>query len=250
MISALMLRQVERSVRINLRSWFVFASGLLEPVLFLLSIGLGVGALVGRIDGVPYDAYVAPALLAVAAMNAAVIDTTFVFFVNFKYTKTYDAALATPLGPRDLVAGEVTWTLLRGAVYSSAFLVTMLAFGLVSSWWALLAVPAAVLIGFAFATVGIAASTFMRTFIDFDYVNLVIVPLFLFSATFFPIEETSGLLQVLVRCSPLYQGVAIERALVLGRMEWEVLGHAAYLVVMGAVGFRIASRRVTGLLQP
>jgi lipooligosaccharide transport system permease protein len=135
-------------------------------------------------------------------------------------------------------------------VYSAVFLVTMLAFGLVESWWALLAVPAAVLVGFAFAGTGLAATTFMRSFVDFDYVNLAIVPLFLFSATFFPLARYPAALQAIVRVTPLYQGVAIERALVLGHVDWSLLAHGAYLVVMGYAGMRIAGHRIGRLLQP
>jgi hypothetical protein len=128
-------------------------------------------------------------LLAVAAMNGSLFDTTFNFFIKYKYSHTYDAIVATPLGAGDIATGEVAWALMRGAIYSTAFLVTMLLFGLVSSWWALLVVPAAVLIGFAFAGAGLAATTFMRSWVDFDYVTLALIPLFLFSATFFPLRS-------------------------------------------------------------
>ena len=138
---------------------------------------------------VSYDEFVAPGLLAMSAMSGALLDATFNFFVKYKYTKVYDAVLATPIGTGDLAVGEVVWSLLRGAIYSTFFLLTMLVFGLVSSWWAVLAAPVAVLIGFAFAGAGLAATTWMRSFLDFDYVNLAIVPLFLFSATFFPLSR-------------------------------------------------------------
>ena len=125
-------------------------------------------------------------------MNGALLDTTFNFFVKYKYSHTYDAILATPVGTGDVATGEVVWALMRGAIYSTAFLLTMLVFGLVPSWWALLAVPAAVLIGFAFAGAGLAATTFMRSWVDFDYVTLALIPLFLFSATFFPLTRYPG----------------------------------------------------------
>jgi lipooligosaccharide transport system permease protein len=189
-------------------------------------------------------------LLATAAMNGALYDTTFNFFVKYKYMKTYDALLSTPLSSGDVASGEVIWALLRGTIYSTVFLLTMLAFGLVESWWALLAVPGAVLIGFAFAGAGLAATTFMRSFVDFDYVTLALVPLFLFSATFFPLDRYPAALEAVVRVTPLYQGVAIERALILGQPDWTLLVHAAYLVAMGAIGLRIAAGRITRLLQP
>jgi lipooligosaccharide transport system permease protein len=223
-------------------------------VLFLLSIGVGVGALVGdlQVGGhtVSYDEFVAPGLLAMSAMSGALLDATFNFFVKYKYTHVYDAVLATPIGTGDLAVGEVVWSLLRGAIYSTFFLLTMLVFGLVGSWWAVLAAPVAVLIGFAFAGAGLAATTWMRSFLDFDYVNLAIVPLFLFSATFFPLSRYPAGLEAIIRVTPLYQGVVLERSLVLGDVHWSLFVNAAYLFVMGTVGVRIAGRRLGRLLQP
>ena len=247
-------RLVERNVQAYRRGWILFATGFFEPILFLLSIGIGVGELVGRLPVggqlVSYKEFVAPGLLASAAMNGALLDTTFNFFVKYKYSHTYDAIVATPLTAVDIALGEIGWALIRGALYSGAFLVTMLLFGLVPSWWALLAVPAAVLIGFAFAAIGLACTTYMRSWVDFDYVNLAIVPLFLFSATFFPITEYAAGLQAVIRVTPLYQGVALVRGLVLGQVEWFMLVHVVYLVVVGLVGLRVASRRIVRLLQP
>jgi len=151
---------------------------------------------------------------------------------------------------RDVAVGETTWALLRGALYSTAFLLTMLVFGLVGSWWAILAIPGGLLIAFAFAGAGIAGTTYMRTWLDFDYVNLAIIPMFLFSATFFPISQYPDAVATVVRLTPLYQGVALERALVLGKIEWILLVHALYLLIMGWVGLRIATRRLAHLLQP
>ncbi|HET9729499.1 MAG TPA: ABC transporter permease [Acidimicrobiia bacterium] len=247
-------RLVERNALAYRRQWYIFASGFAEPVLFLLSIGIGVGKLVGDVhvgsQVVSYRAFVAPGLMATAAMNGSVLDTTFNFFIKYKYMRTYDAILATPVKAFDVAAGEVTWALLRGAIYAVAFLATIAAFGNVESWWALLAVPVAVLIGFAFAGTGLAATTFMRSFVDFDYVAVALNPMFLFSTTFFPLTRYPVALQVLVRCTPLYQGVVLERALLLGDVHWTLLVHVAYLAVMGAVSVRVASRRIGRLLQP
>jgi lipooligosaccharide transport system permease protein len=245
---------VERDFLAYRRMWVVFLSGFAEPFLFLLSIGLGVGHLVGSINvggtSVSYQAFAAPALLATSAMNGAVFDTTFNFFFKFKYSKSFDAMLATPIGTGDVASGELVWALLRGTIYSAAFLITMVAFGLVESWWAVFALPAAMLIGFAFAGAGMAATTWMRSFVDFDYVTMALIPMFLFSATFFPLSRYPAGLQVVVALTPLYQGVAIERALTLGQLDWTILLHAAYLAVMGIVGLRIAGKRLATLLQP
>jgi len=247
-------RMVERNTQAYRRTWWVFVSGFFEPVLFLLSIGIGVGKLVGKLpfggELVNYKEYVAPGLLASAAMNGALLDTTFNFFIKYKYSHTYDAILATPLGTGDVATGEVVWALMRGAIYSTAFLVTMVLFGLVPSWWAVLVVPVAVLIGFAFAGAGLAGTTFMRSWVDFDYVALTLIPLFLFSATFFPLTRYPAGLQAVIRLTPLYQCVVIERGLVLGQVSWMMLVHAAYLFLMGAVGLRVAARRIGRLLQP
>jgi len=247
-------RLVERNVLAYRRIWPIFLSGFAEPLLFLASIGVGVGKLVGKVEVggqlVPYPAFVAPGLLAIAAMNGSLLDTTFNFFFKMKYAHTYDAVLASPLAPRDVAIGEVTWALMRGAIYSAAFLVVMWIFGDVHSGWAVLALPGAVLIGFGFAGVGLAATTYMRSFIDFDYVNMAMIPLFLFSATFFPLSQYPAGFQAIVRCTPLYQGVVLERSFVLGDLHWTLLLNAAYLAIMGLVGLRIASRRIGLLLQP
>jgi lipooligosaccharide transport system permease protein len=247
-------RLVERNLLAYRRIWYVFLSGFAEPVLFLLSIGIGVGKLVGdlHVGGhlVPYRTFVAPGLLAIAAMTGSLLDTTFNFFVKMKYSHTYDGVLASPLTPRDVAVGEITWALLRGATYSAAFLLTMLAFGDLRSGWSVLALPGAVLIGFGFAGVGLAATTFMRSFVDFDYVNMAMIPLFLFSATFFPLVRYPAGLQAVIRFTPLYQGVVLERSLVIGDLHWTLFLHAAYLVVMGLIGLRVASRRIGLLLQP
>ena len=247
-------RVVERNARAYLRMWPAFVSGFAEPFFYLFSIGIGVGALVGQLPGphgpVDYDQFVAPAMLATAAMNGCVFDTTFNFFFKYKYAKTYDGMLATPLGIDDIVRGELTWALLRGIVHSGVFLVTMWAMGLTPSAWTVLALPAAGLIGFGFSGAGLGLTTFMRSWLDFDYVQLAIVPLFLFSATFFPLSQYPDALGWVVRLTPLYQGVAIERALVLGDPSPGLLVHAAYLVAMGWFGLRVAGRRLGRMLQP
>ncbi|MGH9301385.1 MAG: ABC transporter permease [Acidimicrobiales bacterium] len=248
-------RVIERNGLAYRRMWVVFLSGFLEPLLYLLSIGIGVGKLVGVLAGpgghaVTYQVYVAPGLLAASAMNGSALDTTFNFFVKFKYAHTYDAMLATPLGVRDLARGEVGWALLRGSVYAAAFLGTMAGLGLTPSWWSILAMPGAVLIGYAFAGAGLGASTWMRSYVDFDYVNMVLITSFLFSATFFPLSSYPSALAWIVRLTPLYQGVAMERALCLGHPGPVLIVHAAYLAVLGYVGVALAARRLRRLLQP
>ena len=244
---------IERNLMVYRRGWLVIVSGFFEPLFYLLSIGLGIGALVGAVplgDGrvIPYTAFVAPALLASSAMNGAIYDSTFNVFFKLKYAKTYDAILATPVGVGDVAAGEIGWALIRGAIYAGTFLLVMLAMGLVLSPWAILAFPAALLIGFAFGAVGMAATTFMRTWQDFDMIQLVILPLFLFSGTFYPLATYPEPVRLLVELTPLYHGVDLVRGLTAGALEPAMLVHVAYLGTMGIVGLAITSRRLERLL--
>jgi lipooligosaccharide transport system permease protein len=246
-------RLLERNVAIYRRTWWILVSGLFEPVFYLLGIGFGLGGLVGSVDGpngqpIPYGVFVAPALLASSAMNGAIYEATFNFFFKLRYQKTYDAILATPLGPADIALGEVTWALFRGVLYATAFVIIAVLLGLIVSPWAVLAIPVALLIGFAFGAVGMALTSFFRSWQDFDLVQLVILPMFLFYGTFFPVTAYPPVLQVLVQLLPLSHAVSLERAATLGHFELGNLVDLAYLVVMGLIGLAIVARRIDRLL--
>ena len=246
-------RIVERNVMVYRARPLVFLSALVEPILYLFALGVGLGALVGAVTGpggqpVSYSAFVAPALLAASAMNGAVYESTFNLYSKLKFEHLYDAMLATPVTSRDIAVGETTWALLRGSLYSAAFLAIAAAAGLVTSWWAILAVPAATLIGFAFAGVAMTATTFMTSWQDFELVQLVLMPLFLFSATFYPLDVYPSALQAIVVLSPLYHGVELVRGLMLGVIGPGLLVHVAVLVGLGLVGVRFAARRLDTLL--
>jgi lipooligosaccharide transport system permease protein len=244
---------VERHALVYRHTWLVFVSGVVEPLFYLLSIGVGLGKLVGPVHGpggtnISYAAFVAPALLASASMNGALFDSTFNVFFRLKYEKLYDAALATPMRAGDVALGEISWALLRGALYAVAFLVVMAAMGLVYSWWALAALPAAVLTGFAFAAAGMACTTYMRSWQDFEFVTLATLPMFLFSTTFYPLSVYPRSLQFVVECTPLYQSVVMLRDLTLGSVTPAILWPAAYLAVLGLIGLLVAGRRIGRLL--
>jgi lipooligosaccharide transport system permease protein len=244
---------VERAFLVYRRAWLSFVSGFFEPLFFLLSLGYGFGKLVAEVEGpggqlLSYPAFVAPALLAASAMNGAVFDATYNIFFKFKYAKLYDAMLATPMGPLDIAVGEISWALLRGGMYSAAFLSVMLGMGLISSAWALLALPACLVIAFAFAAVGMAATTFMRSWQDFDLVQLAVLPLFLFSTTFYPLSVYPGVLQTIVQWTPLYHAIELMRGLTTGVVSWTMLGHIAYFAVMALAGVVVAARRLGHLL--
>jgi lipooligosaccharide transport system permease protein len=244
---------IERHARVYRHVWLVLVSGIFEPLFYLLSIGIGLGKLVGTVAGpgghpVGFSSFVAPALLATSALNGAVLDSTFNVFFRLKYAKFYDAALATPMRPGDIALGEIGWALIRGGLYAIAFLVVMLALGLVHSAWALLGLPVALLIGFGSAAAGMTATTFMRSWQDFEFIMLATVPMFLFSATFYPLSVYPRPVQIVVECTPLYQGVALMRGLTLGVVGPGLLWHAAYLALMGLAGLYVAGRRIGRLL--
>ncbi|RLV48573.1 ABC transporter [Nocardioides mangrovicus] len=233
-------------------AWWIFVTGFLEPVFYLFSIGVGVGRLIESFDvnghPIPYAEFVAPGMLAASAMNGALLDSTFNMFFKLKYQKLYDQMLATPLTTTQVALGELTWSLLRSGVYAAAFLLVMWADGLVHSWLAVLALPAALLIGFTVGAVGMAFTSYMRSWQDFELVTLITMPMFLFSATFFPLSAYPGWLQGIVACTPLYRGVVLCRELTTGQVTLDSLVSVIYLVVLGAAGLAVVGRRLERLL--
>jgi lipooligosaccharide transport system permease protein len=244
---------VERNAILYRRSWIIIVSGFAEPLLYLLGIGFGVGALIGSaitFNGHPirYGVFVAPALMATAAMNGAVAETSFNFFFKLRYIKLYDAILATPLGVIDVASGEIAWALIRGTLYAIGFIVVMVALGLAPSPWTILALPAAMLMSFSFGAAGAALTTFMRSWQDIDLILIVLIPLFLFSATFYPLEVYPDPLRLLVELTPLYHGVDMLRSLTTGAIGPGILIDVAYLVALGALGLWIATVRLNRVL--
>ena len=242
----------ERNLMVYRRTWMIIFSGVFEPLFYLFSMGVGLGHFVGKVPGpggelVDYASFVAPALLASAAMNGAIFDASNVFW-KMKYAKVYDAILSTPVGPGDVAIGETAWALFRGSLYALAFMCVAGALGLIESAWGVLAFPGAVLIGFAFAGMGVAATTYMRSWQDFELIGLVQLPMFLFSATFFPISTYPDWLEWIVRFSPLYHGTQLLRALNLGTVGWPQAVNVAYLAALGLIGLLIAQKRIGKLL--
>ena len=247
-------RMLERHFIINQAGgWMIVISGFFEPLFYLLSIRVGFGSLVGDVvvDGrvIPYAEFVAPALMASAAMNGAVFESTMNIYFQLKYDKVYDAALATPLTSGDVALGEILYATFRGSLYSVAFLVTLVALGMAQSPWIIMALPVCVLIAFAFSSVGMALTTYMRSHADFEYVPTITLPMFLFSATFYPLSSY-GDWGWIVQLSPLYHGVALVRGASFGEWSWAYLTHVGVLVAMTLVGLSVTSRRIRQLLLP
>ena len=232
------VRLIERNLYVYKHGWMILLSGFFEPLFYLLGIGFGLGALIGTIPGpggqpISYQPFVAPALLASAAMNGAITESTFNFFFKLNYNKTFTSILSTPLSPGDIALGELGWALIRGGLYAIGFMAVIVVLGLFVSPWVILAVPAALLVGFAFGAVGMAATSFMKTWQDFDLIQLVVLPMFLFSGTFYPIDAYPEALRLFVQLTPLYQGVDLIRSLTVGAISPVLLVHVAYLAVMG-----------------
>ena len=243
---------VLRNYLVYRKAWKLFITGFLEPFFYLLSIGIGVGQLIESFEFngqvIDYASFVAPGMLAASAFNGALIDMTFNVFFKLKFDKLYDQMLATPLSTSDIARGEIAWGQLRGGVYSLAFLGVMGVMGMLHSWWAVLALPAAMLIGFAFAAVCMGLTTYMRSWQDFDKITLAQLPLFLFSATFFPVTAYPDTIRWVVELTPLYRGVVLCRELTTGAVSMASVWSVVYLVVMGVLGLLLVRRRLDLLL--
>ncbi len=248
------LRDARRPHRVLERHWFVSRSGFFwillggffEPFFYLVSTQLGFGSLIDDVEVggelVSYVHFVAPALLAASAMNGAMYETMNVFF-RMTFDKTYSSMLATPMTAGDVVLGDVFWATIRGGLYSAAFLVVMAVLGMTSSWWGLLLLPASLLVSFAFAGVGMAIATFIRSIEDFEYVPTAMLPMFLFSATFFP-ASSYGRFEWVLNFSPLYHGVALLRALNLGQFPPSIFTHVVVLFALAGLSIVLSAHRI------
>ena len=243
-------RMAQRNILVYRHQWIIILSGVFEPLFYLLGIGLGIGAIVRDVrltDGtvIPYAAFVAPALMATAAMNGAVFETIFNVFFKLNYAKTYDGVLATPMGITEIALGELIWALLRALLYAVAMFVVMIPMGLVLSPLGIFTIPAALLVAASFAAAGLAGTSYLRTVNDFDIpMGLVVMPMFLFSGTFFPITIFPEPIQAIIQLTPLYHGINLIRGLSTGLFDAGDLLSVVYLVAFFAICLWIAMRQM------
>ncbi|WP_104180169.1 ABC transporter permease [Arthrobacter sp. B0490] len=233
-------------------NWLIMVSGFFEPVLYLVSMGVGLGALVGTVEGpggqeISYAAYIAPALLAVSAMNGAVYDSTWNVFFKMNFAKLYQGMLYTSLGPLDVAIGEIFLALLRGALYATGFTVVMALMGLLTTPVALLVIPASVLIAFGFASFGMGITSFMKTFQQMEWINFVMLPMFLFSATFYPLGVYPQGIQWFIQALPLWHGVELLRQITVATFTPATTIHLGYFLAMIAVGMLLTTLRLRKL---
>jgi lipooligosaccharide transport system permease protein len=224
-------------------------SSVFGPLFYLGAMGYGLGSLVdahgtAALGGVPYPVFVAPAVLAVQAMNSGLSNAMFPVFGAMHWSRIYIAARATMLRPADIYRGHLLFITMRITMNSACFVVVMAAFGLVKSWWAVLLLPASVLLGVAFAAPVAAWAVTLRVQTPMNYViRFGSVPLMLFSGTFFPVSQLPGWLRPIAYATPLWHGAALCRSLSLGTVTaGSAAIHVGYLAAMAAVGLWAGNR--------
>lgn len=221
-ISRLSLNVWRRNWDVFFKTYQVnFLPPFIEPVLYLLAIGFGLGMYVGEINGIPYVNYIAPALLAISIMNASFFECTYSSYVRMYYQKTFDAMIATPLSLDDVITGELLWGATRSLIYSSVMLLVLILFGVVDLPLSLLIIPFSFLAGLLFACIAMCFTAITPGIDALNYpAFLFITPMFLFSGTFFPLEVLPQTVQVIaVTLLPLTQLVIITRSLTLSSLS-------------------------------
>ena len=233
--------------------WLMFASGFMEPLFYLGAFGYGLGSFIGNVQAdsthtVSYAAFLAPALLANSAMNGAIYESTWNVFFKMHFAKLYQGIMATSMGPLDVALGEIMACLLRGLIYAIAFMAVMLPLGLIPCWWGgLLAIPAAMFIAFGFASCGLAITSYLKSFQQMDWVQFALLPMLLFSGSFYSLDVYPTPIRILLEALPLHQGVALIRGLTLGQLDYALLGHLAYFTVMAVGGVIFATKRIEAM---
>jgi lipooligosaccharide transport system permease protein len=223
-------------------------TSLVNPILYVTALGVGLGTIVDKTQnapgGVPYLDFVAPGLVAAAAMQTATIESTWPVMAAIKWSRVYHAMIATPLTERDAFVGHQLFVITRVFTSAAAYLAVIAVFGAVASWWGILVVPVAVLIGTAFSMPMAALAAAVeedRTFVTIF--RFLIVPMFLFSGTFFPVSQLPLAFELVAYLTPIWHGVELCRMLTLGTVQaLAALGHTAYLLAWSLVGFELARR--------
>jgi lipooligosaccharide transport system permease protein len=240
-----------RNASMYRRTWMLnILPNFFEPVFYLMAIGIGVGAYINEMGGLPYAAFLAPGLICVAAMNGASFEVTYNIYVRLTFEKAYDAMLTTPIEPDDVLAGETLWALTRAGIYGGCFFIVIAIWGLAPLPRALLVLPVIPLAGLLFAAIGISFSLRIPNIDMFSfYFTLFLTPLFLFSDVFFPLKErlSGGWLWV-AEALPLLHPVRLARSVFRGEPSFVVLWDIAYILGVSALLLAWARRAVRARL--
>jgi lipooligosaccharide transport system permease protein len=241
-----------RNMRVFAKVWrFGLLPQFFDPLFYLMAMGFGLGTYLARVNGIPYEEFIAPGLVASSVMWAASFETTWNVWFKMEEKRLYDAILTTPVEVPDLVLAEVAWAATRCLIYGTVFTLMVGAFGLIGSPWVVAIPPFLVLGGACFGMMGVAFSSVARR-IDFYsyYFTLFITPLFLFSGIFYPLDRLPDWVSVVAWFTPLYHLVEITRSLILEPDLWTVAGNALWLAVLTvalfAVPVRWMRRRLVG----
>jgi lipooligosaccharide transport system permease protein len=219
-----------------------FIPPFVEPVLYLLAIGFGIGGYVGAIDGVPYIRYIAPAIVSVSVMNSAFFECTYGSYVRMYYAKTFDAIIATPVSIEEVIAGELLWGATRSLIYATLMLPVLIAFGTIDLPGSFLLIPFSFLAGLLFASIAMCFTAITPSIDALNYPSfLFITPMFLFSGTFFPLSLLPGPLQAAALAFlPLTHVVGIARAVTLTMYSPFVLLNIAWITAVTIVLFLVS----------
>ena len=216
-------------------------SSTIEPTIYLLAFGFGLGSLVSSVGDIPYEEFVGTGMVAMAVLFSSAMPSMFGTFVKYQFQHTYDAILAAPVDTEELVSAEALWMAMRASVYGCAPLIVAMIFGLPPAW-GMLAVPAINFIaGFGWSCFGISIAAFVKSIDNFSYItSAVITPLFLVAGTFWPIDQLPEWGQALAQLNPLYHCVELVRHAAFGFEGWEDVWNVAYLIGFGLIMWRVA----------
>ncbi|MDD1673067.1 MAG: ABC transporter permease [Methanomicrobiales archaeon] len=234
-----------------MRTWKVnFIPPFLEPILYLLALGLGVGSFITEVNGVSYSRFIAPALVSIAVMNAAFFECTYSSYVRMYYQKTFDAMIATPLSIEEVIAGELLWGATRSVIYAVLMFPVLLVFGVIDLPSSFLIFPFAVLAGLLFAALGMCFTAITPSIDGLNYPSfLLITPMFLFSGTFFPLSLLPSFIQVIAFAFlPLAHVVRVIRCFTLNSFSPDVLISLAWVLgatlVLSTISIRLMKKRL------
>ena len=241
------LKLVRRNILAYKHYWIAFITGFFEPIFYLAAVGFGVGQFIGDVSfggaRIDYPTFLAPGLLATATLNGAVFDGFFSPFFKLNWMKTYDGIITTPVSIPDIALGEIIWALIRGTIYGAGFLIVILLLGLIESPWGALALPAVMLSAGALSAGAMCLTGITKQISSLEKVmTLIVIPLFLFSGTFYPLTVYPGFLRPIVQATPLYHSAALLRSLTTGEVGPGTLWHVAYLAAFFAIAATVAIR--------
>ena len=240
------LRVWQRNATVYKRTWKLnILPNFFEPLLYLLGMGLGLGAYIQEMEGLPYLHFIAPGLLISSIMWGATLETTYNVFVKMNFDRIYDGILSTPVNPKDLALGELLWGATRGSIYGGAFLSILFVFGMGLHWGILLILPLLFIIGFMFATIGLIFTSFIKEIELFNYFfTLFLTPLFLFSGIFFPMTQLPQVIQIVAWFTPLYHGVELSRGIFNQLWSIDLLWHFVWMIVVTLLNTYLVLRAI------